>query len=52
MRNVSEKVVDKIEAHILGSIIFFFENCAFYEITPKNIVQQDRPLMTIWCKDI
>jgi hypothetical protein len=28
--------------------IFFFENCAVYEIMWKNIVQPDRPQMTIW----
>ena len=46
MRNVSDKVVDKIEARILGPITYF-ENSAVYEIIPKNIVQPDRPRMTI-----
>jgi hypothetical protein len=42
MRNVSEKVVEKIKTHIL-----FPENRAFYEIMWKNIVEPDRPQMTI-----
>jgi hypothetical protein len=50
-RNISEKFVDTIEAHILGPMTYF-ENSSVYEITPKNIVQPDRPRMTIWCKDI
>jgi hypothetical protein len=42
-------VVDKIKTHIFCSIIFFFfENCAVYEIMWKNIVEPDRPQMTIW----
>ena len=47
MRNVSGKFVEKIETHILYSI-FFFENCAVYEIMWKNVVEPDRPQMTIW----
>jgi len=27
---------------------FFLENCAVYEIMWKNMVQPDRPQMTIW----
>ena len=46
------KVVEKIKTHILCSIpfyIFFFpENRAVYEIMWKNLVQRDRPQMTIW----
>jgi hypothetical protein len=34
--------------HILYSVTFFFENGAFYEIILKNIVESDRPGMTIW----
>jgi len=29
-------------------LIFFFENCAIYEIAWKNIVERERPYMTIW----
>jgi hypothetical protein len=29
-------------------MIFFFENCTVYEIMCKNIVEPDRPQMTIW----
>jgi hypothetical protein len=46
-RNVSDKVVEKIKTHILGSKLFF-ENRAVYEITWKNTVQPGRPQMTIW----
>ena len=42
------KVVDKIETHIVGPIIFLFENRAVYEIMWINIAQPDRPQMTIW----
>jgi hypothetical protein len=28
---------------------FFFENGAVYEIVWGNIVQPNRPLMTVWC---
>jgi hypothetical protein len=30
------------------SVTFFFENHAVYEIMWKNIVEQDRPQMTLW----
>jgi len=42
------KVVEKIKTHALCSIKFLFVNRAFYEMTWKNIVGPDRPLMTIW----
>jgi len=46
-------VAGKIKTHILCSIFFFsFENRAVYEIMWKNIVQSDRPQMTIWQKRI
>jgi len=48
MRNVSNKAVDKIKAHFLCSMTFFFENRAVYEIRWKNIVEPVRPQMTIW----
>ena len=42
-----------MKTHISCSItIFFFENRAVYEIMWKNIVQSDRPQMTIWQKRI
>jgi hypothetical protein len=47
MRNFSYKFVDEIKTHILCSMIFFFENGLFCEIIWKNIVQPDRPQMTI-----
>jgi len=45
---VSEKAVEKIETHILCSIIFFSETRALYEIRWKNVAEWDRPQITIW----
>ena len=42
--------VENIKTHNLGSIKFFFGNCAFYEETWKNILEPSRPRMTIWHK--
>jgi hypothetical protein len=47
MRNVSDKVVEKIKTHSLCSITFF-ANRAVYEIMWKNMVEPDRPQITIW----
>ena len=41
-------VVEKIKVHILYPVTFFFENRAVYEIMWENILQPDRPQMTIW----
>jgi len=41
------KVVEKITTHILCSVTLFFDNRAVYEIMWKNIVQLDRPQMTV-----
>jgi len=41
------KVVQKVKTHILHSVTFFPENRAAYEIVWKNMVQPDRPQMTI-----
>ena len=43
-----KKGLEKIKTRILCSITFFFENHAVYEIMCVNIVQPDRPQMTIW----
>jgi hypothetical protein len=45
---VQTNVVQNIKTHILGSLVFFFENHAVYEIMWKNIVQRGRPHTTIW----
>ena len=44
------KVVEKIKTCILCSVtfFFFFANRGIYEIMWKNIVESDRPQMTIW----
>jgi len=45
-----KNVAEKLEPRILHLITFFFENLAVNEITWNNIVQTDRPQMTIWRK--
>jgi hypothetical protein len=47
MRNVSEKVIEKIKTHILFSIKSFFENGAVYGIMWKNMVQPGRSQVRI-----
>jgi hypothetical protein len=46
MRNVSDKVVEKIKTHVLGSVTFS-ESSAICEIMWENMVQPDRPKTTI-----
>jgi len=46
MRNVLDKIVEKIKTHILGSKLFP-ENHSIYEIMCKTTVQPKRPRMTI-----
>jgi len=47
---VQTKVVEKIRTRIriLRSVNVFFENHALCEIKWKNIVERDRPQMTVW----
>jgi hypothetical protein len=47
IRNISDKVVEKIRIHVLCSITFS-RNSAVYEIISRNMVESERPLMTIW----
>jgi len=48
IRNVSDKsCTENQNTHFMFSS-YFFENRAVYEIVYKNIVQPDRPQMTIW----
>ena len=42
------KAVEEIKAHTLCLIIPPPRNCAVYEIIWKNVVEPDRPQMTIW----
>jgi hypothetical protein len=42
------KAVDYLKTHILGSIIFFLDNRAVWEITWKNMVERDGPQITVW----
>jgi len=46
MKNISDKIVEKIRTHIPHSITFFFENNAVNEIRRKIMVQPNRPQMT------
>jgi hypothetical protein len=47
MRSVSKKVVQKIQIHVLCSIIFFPENHAVYETMSKNVLEAEMPQMAI-----
>jgi hypothetical protein len=47
MRNVSDKLTEKIKPHILSSKTFS-ESRAAYQIMWKNIVERGRPQMAIW----
>jgi hypothetical protein len=47
MRNFSNKICTENQIHILCQITFS-EDCALYEITSKNVVEPERPQMTIW----
>jgi len=46
MRNVSDKIVNKIKTHVLKFNNFFF-NLAVYEIMWEKILESGRPRMTI-----
>ena len=46
MRNVSNKVAEKIKTHILCST-FFSEDHVVYEIIWINVVEPERPQTTI-----
>ena len=52
MRNVSDKIIEKIKTHILClvTVLFFFENLTIYEIMWENILQGGggRPQMSVW----
>jgi hypothetical protein len=48
MRNVWDQICrENLNIHFIFRN-FFFENRAIYAIMWKNIVEQDRPQMTIW----
>ena len=48
IRNISDKIVQKIRTQILCSTNFFFENRAAYEMW-KSTAESDRPQTAIWC---
>jgi hypothetical protein len=41
------KVVEKVKTHILCSVTFFSEIVAFYEVMWRNMVEPERPQMTV-----
>jgi hypothetical protein len=45
MRNILDKIVEKIKTHILRSKTFF-ENSVIYEIMSKSMVEQEELQMT------
>jgi hypothetical protein len=47
MRNVSDKKCTENQNTFCVQIFFFFENGVVYEIMCKNVVEPDRPQMTI-----
>jgi hypothetical protein len=47
MGKISDKVVEKIKTYILHSVFFFFEIRAVYEIIWKNMVEPERPYLTM-----
>lgn len=46
IRGISDKLVQNIKIHILGSVIFF-ESRAVYDIIRKIMIEPDKPQMTI-----
>jgi len=52
MRNVWDKICRANQnTHFMFNTLFF-ENGAIYEIIWKNIVQSNRPQLTVWCRHI
>lgn len=49
MRNVSDQSYGENQNTHFRFNKFFSENRALYEIMCKNVVEPDRPQMTIWC---
>ena len=47
MRNVSDRFVEKIKTHILYSAVFLFRKSCLLLDSVGNIVDPDRPQMTI-----
>jgi hypothetical protein len=47
IKNISDRIVEKIKTHFLSSVTFF-RKFVFYEIMCKNIVKADWPDTTTW----
>jgi hypothetical protein len=47
MKNVSDKVTEKIKTQIFIQQLFF-ENHYFCDVSWKNIVEFDKPQITLW----
>jgi len=52
VRNVVERIIQKIKTHLFRSIAFVLENCAIYEIMWNNSVEPERTQMIKWRKRI
>ena len=48
MRNVSDKIVEKIKTETSRLKTFFSENRSFFEIMWKNMVGPDKPQVTLY----
>jgi len=49
MRKVSDKHCGENQNTQCMSNNFFSKNCAIYEMMWKNMVEPERPQMTVWC---
>jgi hypothetical protein len=49
MRNISDKSCRENQNTQFTFSNSLSENCAMYEVMWKNMVEPDRPEMTIWC---
>ena len=47
IKNVSDKIVQKIKTHVSCSITFLLENRAVCEITLKNVIERGTPQVAI-----
>jgi hypothetical protein len=48
IKNVLNKVVEKIKTYIMVNIFFFFENRTVYEIMWRNMVESGMPQAVIY----
>jgi len=48
MRNISDKVVEKLKKHVLLSITFFLSKIVPFVVMWKNILEANKPQMKAW----